>query len=153
MSMRFEQTRDVLEHVQAYHDQASRLYREFKEQASNQRVAMLLDYMARHESNLAHSIEAFKKRSAKAVLDSWFKYTHDEDILLPIRAVNRKSDLTFDAVLDLAMKLDEKLLELYQEMAERARSNEVKDIFNNLLLREMEEKQKLMHAALGLMDL
>ena len=151
--MRFEQTRDVLDHVGSYHDQASRLYRELKDQASNQRVAMLLDYMARHEGNLARSIASFKERSAKAVLDSWFKYTHDEDILLPIRAVNRSSDLSFDAVLELALKLDEKLLELYQEMADRARSSAARDIFNNLLLREMEEKQKLMHAALGLMDL
>lgn len=151
--MRFEQTRDVIDHVGDFHLRASRLYAELQQHASDQRVRMLLDYLGRHQQNLAHKILEFKQDSSKVVLNSWFKYTHDEDIFKPLQAVDRQSDLNFDAVLDLAVRLDEQLLELYQEMAERARSSEVKEIFNNLLLREMEEKQKLMHAALGLMDL
>lgn len=151
--MRFEQTRDVIDHVGDFHLQASRLYAELQQHASNQRVRMLLDYLARHQQSLAHKILEFKQETSKVVLNSWFKYTHDEDILKPLQTVDRHSDLDFDAALDLAVRLDAQLLELYQEMAERARSSEVKEIFNNLLLREMEEKQKLMHAALGLMDL
>jgi hypothetical protein len=38
-------------------------------------------------------------------------------------------------------------------MSTQAVSPEVKDMFNSLLLREMEEKQKLMRAASGLLDL
>jgi rubrerythrin len=151
--VRFEQTKDVIDHVEDFHHQAGRLYAELRQRASNQRVRMLLDYLARHQESLARKICEFKQDSSKVVLNSWFKYTHDEDILKPLQAVDRQSDLDFEAALDLAVRLDEQLLELYQEMAERARSSEVKDIFNNLLLREMEEKQKLMHAALGLMDL
>ena len=151
--MRFEQTRDVLEHVEAFHHEAGALYRDLHEKAASTRVRMLLDYLARHEENLARSVADFRKESAKMVLDSWFKYTHDQDIFKPLRAVDMTRGPDFDEALELAMMLDEKLLELYREMAERARAPEVKDVFNNLLLREMQEKQKLMRSALGLLDL
>lgn len=151
--MRFEQTSDVLDHVGLFHRRVSDLYRQLTEHASSERVRMLLDYMARHEAQLAKSVADYKAESPPQVLASWFKYTHDEDIFEPLQGVDPEADLPFDDVLDLAVELDAQLLELYREMAERAQSPEVKDLFNNLLLREMEEKQKLMHSALGLMDL
>jgi rubrerythrin len=151
--MRFKQTQDVLDHVGEFHRQASALYRGFMERASNQRVQMLLDYLVRHEQNLGKSVADFKAASSPQVLKSWFEYSHDQDILKPILTADREVDMAFDDVIDLAFGLDEKLLELYQEMVKRAKSPQVKDIFNNLLLREIEEKQKLMRSALGLMDL
>lgn len=151
--MRFEQTRDVLAHIEAFHHQAGLLYRDLHNQAGGVRVRMLLDYLARHEQNMARSVADFRSESSKVVLDSWFKYTHDEDIFKPLRAVDLNREASFDEALELVMSLDAKLLELYREMAERARTPEVKDVFNNLLLREMQEKQKLMRSALGLMDL
>lgn len=151
--MRFEQTRDVLDHVGAFHRQAGLLFRQLMEHNSNPRVRMLLDYMARQEFNLEKSIAAFRADSPERVLSSWFKYTHDEDIFASLRAVDPNSDLLFDDVLDLAVELDGKLVELYEEMAERSTSQEVKDVFNSLLLREMKEKQKLIRSAMGLLDI
>lgn len=151
--MRFEQTQDVLNHVGNFHRQASLLFRTLNEKASNQRVRMLLDYLARHEDTLAKNVAEFRNSASPQVLNSWFKYTHDEDIFAPILATDGQADMPFDAVVELAFGLDEKLLELYREMAERARALEVKDIFNSLLLQELQEKRKLMHSALGLMDL
>ncbi len=151
--MRFEQTRDVLDHVGSFHRQAGLLFRQLMEHSSSARVRMLLDYMARHELNLEKSIAAFRADSPERVLSSWFKYTHDEDIFAPLRAVDPEADLPFDDVLDLAVELDAKLVELYEEMAERSASAEIKDIFNSLLLQEMKEKQKLIRSALGLLDI
>ncbi len=151
--MRFEQTSDVLDHVGLFHRRLGELYRQLTEHASSERVKMLLAYMARHEAQLARKIADYKAESPPRVLASWFKYTHDEDIFEPLKGVDPEADLPFDDVLDLAVELDAQLLELYREMAERARAPEVKDMFNSLLLREMEEKQDLMRSALGLLDL
>ncbi|AJF07430.1 hypothetical protein [Geoalkalibacter subterraneus] len=151
--MRFEQTVDVLEHVGLFHRKTAELYRALTERVSSPRVKMLLDYMARHEDRVALSIREYRDESRPQVLSSWFKYTHDEDIFAPLKEVDLDRDYDFDDVLDLALTLDSKLLELYQDMSTQAVSPEVKDMFNSLLLREMEEKQKLMRAAAGLLDL
>lgn len=151
--MRFEQTRDVLNHVGAFHREAGLLFRQLMEHSSNARVRMLLDYMARHEFNQEKNIAAFSNDSPERVLSCWFKYTHDEDIFAPLREVNPESDLLFDDVLDLAVDLDAKLQELYQEMVERSSSNDVRDLFRSLLQRELKEKQVLIRSAMGLLDI
>lgn len=151
--MRFEQTRDVLNHVGAFHREAGLLFRQLMEHSSSARVRMLLDYMSRHEFNQEKNIAAFSNDSPERVLSGWFKYTHDEDIFAPLRVVNPESDLPFDDVLDLAVDLDAKLLELYQEMVERSSSNEVRDLFGSLLQRELKEKQVLIRSAMGLLDI
>lgn len=151
--MRFEQTRDVLNHVGAFHREAGLLFRQLMEHNSNARVRMLLDYMARHEFNLQKNIAAFSNESPESILSGWFKYTHDKDIFAPLREVNPESDLPFDDVLDLAVDLDVKLLELYEEMVERSPSNAVRDMFNSLLQRELKEKQVLIRSAMGLLDI
>lgn len=151
--MRFEQTVDVLDHVGLFHRKTAELYRRLTERASSPRVKMLLDYMARHEDHVAVSVREYREESRPQVLSSWFKYTHDEDIFAPLKEVDPDRDYDFDDVIDLALTLDARLLELYQDLGQQAATIEVKDMFNSLLLREMEEKQKLMRAASGLLDL
>ncbi|MGE4580414.1 MAG: hypothetical protein AB7F21_12865 [Desulfuromonadales bacterium] len=151
--MRFEQTRDVLNNIGAFHKQAGFLYTELKKHCSNARVRLLLDYISRHELNLEKNIVAFRDDLPESVLSSWFKYSHDQDIFAALHEVDRGKDMPFDDVLDLALELDGQLVELYEEMMERSTSAEVKDIFNSLLLQEMKEKQTLVRNALGLMDI
>ncbi|MDW7645944.1 MAG: hypothetical protein SCI25_12995 [Desulfuromonadales bacterium] len=151
--MRFEQTRDVLNHIGAFHKQAGALYAELKAHCSSSRVRLLLDYIARHELNLEKNIASYRDNLSESLLSSWFKYTHDQDIFAALKEVDREKDMSFDDVLDLALELDGQLVELYQEMMERSTSAEVKDIFNSLLLQEMKEKQTLVRNALGLMDI
>lgn len=151
--MRYEQTKDVLDHVVKFHRQAGELFRQLMEHAGDQRVRMLLDYMVRHEKALERRIAEFRDDSSERILSNWFKYTHDEDIFKALRQVDATADLEFDDVLDLAVELDAKLIELYEEMAERSPSEEVKEIFHCLLSQERREKNVLMRSALGLKDI
>jgi 4-hydroxy-3-methylbut-2-en-1-yl diphosphate synthase IspG/GcpE len=151
--MRYEQTKDVLDHVVKFHRQAGEVFQTLMEHTSNQRVRMLLDYMVRHEKNLERRIAEFRGNASERVLFGWFKYTHDEDIFSALRQVDTDSDMEFDDVLDLAVELDAKLIELYEEMADRSPSEEVKEIFNCLLSQERREKNVLVRSALGLKDI
>ncbi len=151
--MRYEQTRDVLDHVVEFHRQAGALFRQLMAHASSERVRMLLDYMVRHEDALVRRITEFREDTSERVLSGWFKYTHDEDIFKALRQIDPTADLEFDDVLDLAVELDAKLIELYEEMSERSPSDEVKEIFNCLLSQETREKNVLVRSALGLKDI
>ncbi len=151
--MRYEQTRDVLDHVVKFHREAGALFQQLMEHASDQRVQMLLDYMVRHEKALERRINEFRCDSSERVLSGWFKYTHDEDIFKALRLVDATADMDFDDVLDLAVELDAKLIELYEEMVDRSPSDEVKEIFSSLLGQETREKNVLVRSALGLKDI
>jgi len=150
--MRFEQTRDALLHAERFHRMAEQLYAELLGQAEP-RVVMLLDYLRRHEAKQADNLRVVIGDLPPRVLNGWFKYSHDKDILLPLVKARLQPPKNFDEAFDLAFRLDEKLLEFYQEMIEQSPSAEAREVFINLLGQEMKEKQKLMRGALGLLDL
>ncbi len=150
--MRFEQTRDALVHVEEFHRLAAHLYGELAGQ-TKARVVMLLDYLSRHEVKLADNLCNLICELPPQILKGWFKYSHDTDILLPLAEARQNPPRDFDEALDLAFRLDGKLLEFYQEMIEQSPSIEAREIFINLLGQEMKEKQKLMRGALSLLDL
>ena len=51
--MRFEQTKDVLEHARSFHQRISDFYHDLSDQTGQQRLKLLLDYMAQREQELA----------------------------------------------------------------------------------------------------
>ena len=150
--MRFEQTRDILNHARDFHRQVSEFYKRLSDKAEKQRVKMLLDYMSRHESNLERSMAKYQEATSKEVLDTWFQYTHDEDTLALCRDTEFKPDMTVEEVVRVALRLDDCLIKLYREMAARTDCNEAREIFKNLLALEESEKSKLARNAQLLMD-
>ncbi len=150
--MRFEQTRDILNHAREFHRQVSQLYKRLSDKAEKKRVRMLLDYMSRHESNLEKSMARFQEQTSKEVLDTWFSYTHDEDTLALCRNTELEPGMTVDEVVRAALRLDDCLTKLYREVAECTDCNEVREIFKNLLALEEKEKSKLARNAQLLLD-
>jgi rubrerythrin len=150
--MRFEQTRDVLEHVRKFHLEISDLYHRLSEQSEKQRLRMLLEYMSEREKQLARALSQFEEESSRNVLDTWFQYTHDEE-RLQCPDFKLTPETSVDDVMRLGMKLAECFIELYREIAGTADSNEVRDVFRNLLERENREKLKLARNAQLLDDL
>jgi len=61
--------------------------------------------------------------------------------------------MSVDDVIRMGLELDESLIKLYKNAAEESEVPEVKEMFNNLLKMEQEEKHHLVRTALGSMDI
>ena len=150
--MRFEQTRDILDHARAFHSHISQLYLRLAGEAEKGAVKMLLDYMGRHERNLEEALIRYEQQASEQILDTWFQYTHDEETLHICEASEFRPDMTVKEVVAAGLKLDDCLIRLYREMAEYANSEQVRDVFRNLLEMEEREKHKLSRNALQTLD-
>lgn len=152
--MRFETTRDVLDYVKQFHRKARNLYSELANQEEQERLKLLLDYLSRHENHLAKSLADYEQDTSEKILNTWFQYVPDQVLLEPINNVHIEPNLSLDEIVDLAMRLDNCLIELYKEMINHSSAiSEVKEVFQNLLEMEKQEQYHLARTRLGTLDI
>ncbi len=151
--MAFDQTRDVLGHAREFHQKLSVFYDGLKESTSKERARALLDFMSRHEKHLADGLAQYEEQVSDNVLDTYFKYESESTGLTASADFEIKPDMDVDDVIAAAMHFDTCLVEFYREMAQRALSEKVREIFENLLEMEKHEQIELSKQTLEIRSL
>ena len=151
--MAYKTTKDILELARAFHEQVSAYYRKLGDKSKRQRVKMLLDYMSRHEKHLEQCLTEYEQDASRKILETWFKYTPQFDIPSCFEDIELNPDMCIDDVIELALRLDDCLVELYKGMAEKAEYSDVKKVFTNLLEMEKHEKMNLVRDAIELKEI
>jgi len=151
--MHYKTVKDVVDHSRRLHQQISQLYQEIRQEQSQERVKMLLDYLKRHEDHLEQSLEKFEKDKSQKVLDSWFQYVPDQDISEVLEQVEINDHMSVDEVILMALKLDDYFIDLYEGMVEHSSSSAVQSVFQNLLDMEQQEKIRTARTALNMSDM
>ena len=141
--MAFETARDILDHARDFHNQLGTFYRSLSNQSEKQRVKMLLDYMSQQEGHLEDTLARYKEHVSEKMLNTWFQYPPPKEILSICKEVSldEKMDLSVDDVIALVVKLDQCLIDLFQDAVEKAKTDALRDVFKNLV--EMEKRYKL----------
>ena len=151
--MRFEQTRDVLEHARDFHAKLARFYHSLADEAQQERLKLLLDYISRHEQHLGESLDQFEDDATTKLLDTWIDFSQDSEILRFPADISIEPDMTVDQVIEIAMKMDECLVQLYRQLVAHTDVPEVREVFENLLALEEGEKHRIARQALGVKDI
>lgn len=151
--MHYKTVKDVVDHSRRLHQQISQLYQDIKQEQSQERVRMLLDYLQRHEDHLEESLDKFEKDKSQKVLDSWFQYVPDQDISAVLEQIEITDHMSVDEVILMALKLDDYFIDLYEGMVEHSSSSAVKSVFQNLLDMEQQEKIRTARTALNMADM
>lgn len=148
--MAFDQTKDVLDHARKFHRKLSEFYEDLKNSAGKERTRALLDYMSRHEQYLDDCLKEFALEVDKNVLDSYFQYGSDASKLSGISDFEIKDDMEVEDVVAAAMHFDACLIKFYREIAQKAQSSKVREVFENLLVMEEHEQIELSKTTLEL---
>lgn len=151
--MPYKKTRDILDRAKAFHSNISKHYDALSAAAEKEKVKILLDYLSRHEKNLAKSLEEYEEEASREILENWFKFTPELSIAECIEDIEITPSMSLDDVISLALCYDNRLVDLYREAARISPSEEVREVFNNLLEMEKEEKLVLMRNALEIKEL
>ena len=151
--MRFEQVRDILDHVREFHKRLDEFYQNLAQHESAARIKMLFEYLGSHEKNLEQGLANFEEGASEQVLDTWFQNAQDKEMLKLPEATTIKSHMEIEDVIRMGLELDEKLIGLYKDAVENSDVPEVKEVFNNLLEMEQQEEHQLARAALDLRDM
>ena len=152
--MPFDQTKDVLKQARKFHHKLSEFYEDLKDSTEKERTRALLDYLSRHEQYLEDCLEEFQQDVSRNVLDSYFQYGSDASKLSGISEFEIKDEMSVEDVVAAAMHFDACLIKFYREIAQKARSDKVREVFENLLVMEEHEQIELSKTTLelGLVD-
>jgi rubrerythrin len=148
--MPFDQTKDVLNQARKFHHKLSEFYDDLKDLTDKERTRALLDYLSRHELYLENCLKEFQQDVNKNVLDSYFQYGSDASKLSGISEFEIKDEMTVEDVVAAAMHFDACLIKFYREIAAKAHSEKVREVFENLLVMEEHEQIELSKTTLEL---
>ncbi len=149
----FETTRDIIDLARRFHGEVSAFYEHLGNQASKGRVKLLLQYMSRHEKHLERCLEEYEQDASERILATWFQYAPATTPIEHLQTVQLEPEMSIDDVVEVALRLDECLVDLYREVAEQADSREVTELFCNLLDLEQQEEIAVTRNALSIQDL
>ena len=150
--MSFKTVRDVLVLSQDIHSSASNLYEQLREQTQRERVDMLRKFLSKHEEELAQILAKVTADVSDKILDEWHQteLTSVAQILDGCKECH--PDVSVDELVNMALRVDDSLISLYKHMASESSTDEARQLFNNLVLLEENEKMKTARAALSTND-
>jgi rubrerythrin len=148
-----EQTRDILEHARQFHRQVSTFYDQLSCQTEKERIKMLLDYMSRHERNMAAALEAFEQSAPVHLLNACYKVGRKfQPCCEVVRDLDISSNMSVDDVIHMGMQFDDCLIAVYRDRAENAPDEKVRGIFQDLVELAEKEKRQLSRNAQRVLD-
>ena len=146
--MAFKRVRDILDRARQFHRALGDYYVKNAQLAGQEKSRVLLTYMSRHEQNMAECLARYEKEAAEQVLNEWFKFPPEMQHEECFECLALSSNISAEDISKTALKVDECLLRLYRQAAEKASSPAVRDLFNQLLALEKKEENKALRDAL-----
>lgn len=151
--MRYQTTADILQHASELHAALAARYERMEQDSRQERIRMLLDYLARHEKQMAELVARFGKEAAAGIRNAWFKYAPEQEFLACVPMPVNVDQLGIDELVDAAIHLDDCIIDLYQLVAMRSDLPEARAAFQDLVRLERDAKKHLVRQAMGLADL
>jgi hypothetical protein len=151
--MRMMQVRNILDQVRDLHGQLAEYYGQLADAAARQRVRLLLDHMSSHEHHLQTSLATYEEGATQQVMNTYVNYIDCEEILTICEHSTITPEMSANEVIRVAMDIDNCLLRFYREVADRADTETVREVFRNLIDAEEAELRKLALDALAVADM
>lgn len=133
--MRYNQVKDLVEWAAGFHERMARQYSEAADNADNERLQMVLTYLASRELKMKTGLEdLFHDDSGHTeIMETWFDDSSDfpqppELDKLAEQAVAG----SIDEVMKTATTAHQRLQALYEHRAERAKIEPEEEFFNSL---------------------
>ena len=149
----FEQVKDVIEYSQEIHTKLAKFYNQLSEKHQLSHIKMLLDYLNRHERNLADSLSQYENDAAQQMMNTWLQYAPTTKLEDKIKYFPIHSDMTLQEVIDIALDLDNALVDLYRNVAQNVDTQELRELFQSLIDMEKKKKKRMVRDAMMLNDL
>ncbi len=134
---------DIIGGIRAMHHQLAEYYRSVGDATDRQRVQMLLRYLSRHEEYLETALGRYQEQASRGVLKTWIKNTPDHTLIESLDKVAITKDMTADEVTRVVLEADQRLVSVFRQLAEGSVAEDVKDLFQRLLLLEEREERRL----------
>ncbi len=144
--MAYEQVKEIIGRAQRFHRDLSAFYEQAEGVVKREKVRIVLDYLRWHEHAMEERLREFVSGAGDHVMGAWFQYTPAHQMQEVLQRVKIDPDMTVDEVIELALKMDEGLLEFYRTARDIALIPEVREVFDGLYKEAMNERAKVVLA-------
>lgn len=151
--MRFGTIKDVVDFAGKLHRALSDQYAELEQLSSSERAGLMLDYLNRHEKNLARAMDQYADDMTQNVAALWMQDVPElqpDDLIDKVRGVDLND---VNSIISVALAVDDYLIQCYQSMADEVDSDAGKEVFKSLIKLEDNELHRLSRAAFRLADI
>jgi hypothetical protein len=132
----FKKVSEIIEIIEKYHTGLSDYFLSMKNDATDERVGLLLEFLGKSESFMAEYLEKYRGTTPDRILNAWVKYVPwlPTDIFCECRKnLYLQPPLMTYNVLDAAIHFDDCLISFYTTLVGEIQDERVADIFSNLL--------------------
>jgi hypothetical protein len=152
--MRFEQTREILNHIRDFHSSLSHCYQQLEDDKVRERTELLLDYLVTREKDLASAIEDFTSDADKELLDTWFQFADETKLLtFACPVIENPAEMSTDEVIQLAEQAHNCMISAFDEILENCETARVRDVFQQLHDQASRQWRHLVHETNLLSDI
>ena len=151
--MRFGTIQDVVDFAGKLHAALSDQYAELEQLSSSERARLMLDYLNRHEQNLAQAMDKYEGDMTQGIAALWLQDVPElqsDELVEKVRGVDLGN---VDNIIAVALDVDDYLIKLYQRMADEVDSDAGREVFKSLIKLEDNERHRLSRAAFRLADI
>lgn len=146
-------TRDILDQARFFHRQMRAFYEGLQDRIDQPKLALVLDYLCRHEDRMAEALRAYEQRAADRVLNAWFQFTPGVSVEGARAAVPDGVCLTLDDLLRISVHLENELIQLFRRAASEASDETVKTVFQRLMEEAVKDRTRLSRDMMDMQDL
>ncbi len=147
-----ESVLDIIDHVRSFYTQLSKYYKGLSDAADQERVKILLNYLSELEARHEQALAEYEASAPQDLMDTRFKYGVDKATAKCFSTPTLTPDMDVDTVVREALRLDECISALYQEVIDRAQTERIKEMFTNLLEANKKDMRNLVRDSEHLQD-
>ncbi len=151
--MRFGTIQDVVDFAAKLHAALSDQYAELEQLSSSERARLMLDYLNRHEQNLAQAMAQYEGDMTEGIAALWMQDVPELQSVELVEKVRGVDLGNVENIIAVALDVDEYLIKLYQRMADEVDSDAGREVFMSLIKLEDNERHRLSRAAFRLVDI
>ncbi len=137
---------ELLRHVEEFEDMLADFYSKLSHETNREGVRMLCDYISRHRQRTHKALfelQVDDTERMRRICNTPLRYKPDDLNCDFFAEVKITPDVTGEEVLEIAMNFDENLIDFYHQVVQRPVSQEIKTLFENLILWEENDKVTL----------
>ena len=149
----YEQVDTLLQHACTFHRDVRRYYGRLSRRITQERSKMLLSSMTEGENRLAQALVEYMNEAPQNVLKTWCSLSNEKEVLLETPYPDVDPSASIDDLVHLGLELDNRLMAIFGELADRSEPEEVRSLFQNLLEQEQQEERQFAMQAMRCMDL
>lgn len=151
--MPYGQAKEILNYASEFHKKAGEFYQRVADKEQSARVKLLLDYMVRHEKHLERTLNEYDKNVSSKALDAWYQYAKENQTFAALESIKYSDNMSVNDIMKIGTTIDNCLITSYKGIVETAATPEIREIFENLLAMEEQQKHVKARAALGINDM